>query len=430
MNLTATVTFDPGQSTSKIIHIPIDRDQNDRAICSITFNHPARRALRGGHAEQCHGGGDRPGVRAGAVAGGRAGDGGHRPCAAVPGDAVPGGVRDGDGGLRRHRGRHGDRYTATSGLRGARHAAAGGRHRRLRADRRRRRPAATHALGGGRRPAAGHRGRRDPLAAAGIDPGFTLALEGTRSETGVTASADHSLTLRASLGWQVSLQRSNRNIQGNDSAAPARRAAEERVVARAAAQYVVARSARCGMVRRHRAATRGCRGRRSAPRRPPSCAGRTWPRTWTSRIWMPRISYSTICRSTTGATVCEARGASSPWPSESCCCRRQPPKCLKIRHLCRRTMQLLEALHLHAASEQRFRRGDCRPARSATATPIRQSPGAGGQEFSWRANSSSMIAARLSNGTAPDRKRPFTNSAGVPDTPTAVPARRSLRTVS
>ena len=60
MNLTATVTFDPGQSTSKIIHIPIDRDQNDRAICSITFNHPARRALRGGHAEQCHGGGDRP----------------------------------------------------------------------------------------------------------------------------------------------------------------------------------------------------------------------------------------------------------------------------------------------------------------------------------------------------------------------------------
>ena len=291
MNLTATVTFDPGQSTSKIIHIPIDRDQNDRAICSITFNHPARRALRGGHAEQCHGGGDRPGVRAGAVAGGRAGDGGHRPCAAVPGDAVPGGVRDGDGdgdgdGGLRHRGRHGDRYTATSGLRGARHAAAGGRHRRLRADRRRRRPAATHALGGGRRPAAGHRGRRDPLAAAGIDPGFTLALEGTRSETGVTASAGHSLTLRASLGWQVSLQRSNRNIQGNDSAAPARRAAEERVVTRAAAQYVVARSARCGMVRRHWAATRGCRGRRSAPRRPPSCAGRTWPRTWTSRIWM------------------------------------------------------------------------------------------------------------------------------------------------
>ena len=47
------------------------------------------------------------------------------------------------------------------------------------------------------------------------------------------------------------------------------------------------------------------------------------------------------------------------------------------------------------------------------------------------ASSSSMTAARRSNETAPPpSERPFTNSAGVPDTPAAVPARRSARTAA
>src|SRR5262249_16129081 len=45
----------------------------------------------------------------------------------------------------------------------------------------------------------------------------------------------------------------------------------------------------------------------------------------------------------------------------------------------------------------------------------------------FRCTPSSIIAESASNGTAPFRKRPFTNIAGVPETPAAWPSAISVR---